>query len=485
MNSTGTLERKHSVARQLLVRVLALWIVVALLLVSVGAVLQYRSVKRDVAEELRLIHGSFGPGLAQALWDINTDQVQSFYEGMRDLPSVVGVEITDEAGKAICVGGILLDESGKTVLIDEDGNREPIDDLTDVFSYRAPIEFDGQRVGEAVLCSSSEIVFQRLKLGIGLTLVQIALAAAVLGVIFLLLFRRHLGRPLGILTSALETVDLSQTEDFRVDVGATGQNELKVLEESFNRMAEGLAQDRRQLGERMKEIGCLYGISELMEQSGTPMEDLFSQAVEVLPPGWQYPAIACARLRLGDQAFESSGFEKTQWRLASDIKVSDEVVGQVEVLYKKEMPEQDEGPFLKEERDLINAIADRLGAAVQAHRAASALQEYQQQLENQVGERTRELQEVLSNSEAVAAEESSLGALASSLQGRLSTEEVAERSLPPEDVLAADEVFSTGNLDKVVPVSRVDERDFQPGPLFQRARSLYFNWADREGKRGP
>ena len=63
--------------------------------------------------------------------------------------------------------------------------------------------------------------------------------------------------------------------------------------------------------------------------------------------------------------------------------------------------------------------------------------------------------------------------------------EVAERSLPPEDVLAADEVFSTGNLDKVVPVSRVDERDFQPGPLFQRARSLYFNWADREGKRGP
>jgi branched-chain amino acid aminotransferase len=63
--------------------------------------------------------------------------------------------------------------------------------------------------------------------------------------------------------------------------------------------------------------------------------------------------------------------------------------------------------------------------------------------------------------------------------------EVAERSLPHKDVLAADEVFSTGNLDKVVPVSRVDDRDFQPGPLFQRARSLYFNWADREGRRAP
>ncbi len=63
--------------------------------------------------------------------------------------------------------------------------------------------------------------------------------------------------------------------------------------------------------------------------------------------------------------------------------------------------------------------------------------------------------------------------------------EVAERSLPHEDVLAADEVFSTGNLDKVVPVSRVDDWNFQPGPLFQRARSLYFNWADREGRRAP
>jgi branched-chain amino acid aminotransferase len=45
------------------------------------------------------------------------------------------------------------------------------------------------------------------------------------------------------------------------------------------------------------------------------------------------------------------------------------------------------------------------------------------------------------------------------------------------ELLAADEVFSTGNLGKVLPVTRVDERRFQPGSVFRRARELYFDFA--------
>lgn len=55
--------------------------------------------------------------------------------------------------------------------------------------------------------------------------------------------------------------------------------------------------------------------------------------------------------------------------------------------------------------------------------------------------------------------------------------EVVERSIPFDDVLNADEVFSTGNLDKVQPATRVNDRDFQPGPVAKRARALYFEWA--------
>lgn len=54
---------------------------------------------------------------------------------------------------------------------------------------------------------------------------------------------------------------------------------------------------------------------------------------------------------------------------------------------------------------------------------------------------------------------------------------VVERTLTFDEVLNADEVFSTGNLDKVLPATRIDSRDFQPGPVGKRARALYFDWA--------
>ena len=55
--------------------------------------------------------------------------------------------------------------------------------------------------------------------------------------------------------------------------------------------------------------------------------------------------------------------------------------------------------------------------------------------------------------------------------------EAREERLGYDDLCAADEVFSTGNLGKVLPVTRIDDRDVQPGPLFRTARELYFAFA--------
>lgn len=54
---------------------------------------------------------------------------------------------------------------------------------------------------------------------------------------------------------------------------------------------------------------------------------------------------------------------------------------------------------------------------------------------------------------------------------------VYERSLTWQDFLEADEVFQTGNYGKVLPLTRVEERDLQPGPIYSRARELYWTWA--------
>ncbi len=54
---------------------------------------------------------------------------------------------------------------------------------------------------------------------------------------------------------------------------------------------------------------------------------------------------------------------------------------------------------------------------------------------------------------------------------------VHERTITWEEILDADEVFSTGNYAKVLPIIRVEDRDLQPGPIYQRARDLYWAWA--------
>lgn len=55
--------------------------------------------------------------------------------------------------------------------------------------------------------------------------------------------------------------------------------------------------------------------------------------------------------------------------------------------------------------------------------------------------------------------------------------EVVEKTLCVREFREADEIFSTGNHSKVVPVIRFDDRQFQPGPVTKRARELYWEWA--------
>ena len=55
--------------------------------------------------------------------------------------------------------------------------------------------------------------------------------------------------------------------------------------------------------------------------------------------------------------------------------------------------------------------------------------------------------------------------------------EVVEKTLSVRDFVGADEIFSTGNHSKVVPITRIENRDLQPGPVAKRARELYWDWA--------
>jgi len=114
------------------------------------------------------------------------------------------------------------------------------------------------------------------------------------------------------------------------------------------------------LQERAKELNCLYQIEEILRESEQPMDAICHRVVKVIPPGWQYPDICQAEIELDGQVYHNSDFIRTPWAQSADIVIQGIKIGAINVYYTKEMPEEDDGPFLKEETRLINTIAERL-----------------------------------------------------------------------------------------------------------------------------
>ena len=119
------------------------------------------------------------------------------------------------------------------------------------------------------------------------------------------------------------------------------------------------------LRERVKELDCLYGIAKVAQQSGLALEEQLREIVEVLPPAWQYPDLTAARIVLDGRSYATRDFQETPWVQRAELRVDEAVRGAVQVAYSREMPAFEEGPFLQEERNLIEEVAHQVGLLVE------------------------------------------------------------------------------------------------------------------------
>jgi PAS domain S-box-containing protein len=129
------------------------------------------------------------------------------------------------------------------------------------------------------------------------------------------------------------------------------------------------------LGERVKELNCLYGFANLVEGPSITLPDILQGLVELIPPGWHYPEITCARVVFDNSEFKTDNFQETQWSQIADVTIFHEQRGTIEVCYLQQCPDLDEGPFLQEERDLINDLSERLARVVEHMQAQEMLAE--------------------------------------------------------------------------------------------------------------
>ena len=157
-----------------------------------------------------------------------------------------------------------------------------------------------------------------------------------------------------------------------VDITERKQAEQKLREsEAFLKELNETLEER--VKERVKELNCLYRISALGNKPHVSLAGNIQGVVNLIPSAWQYPEMTCSRIILEGKEFRTLNFKETSWKQSCEIILNQEQIGIVEVFYLKEMPERDEGPFVAEERLLIEAIAEHVSRNVERHRSEESI----------------------------------------------------------------------------------------------------------------
>ncbi len=160
----------------------------------------------------------------------------------------------------------------------------------------------------------------------------------------------------------------------------------EVFAETFDDIASILAvaltnhRNSSDLNERTKELACLYRLAQLSIDTNKPLPEFFSQIAELLPPAWQYPEITSARIVFDTQMFYTAKYIEGWQRQSSDIIVNGVNRGFVEVVYSQTKPKMDEGPFLAEERSLIDFFARQLSFIIERREAERERRKLSEQL---------------------------------------------------------------------------------------------------------
>jgi len=162
--------------------------------------------------------------------------------------------------------------------------------------------------------------------------------------------------------------------------------ELETMAIQHGLMDRELRIQAHQLRERIKEINCLYGISKLVEKTQTSLSQIYQGIVDLIPASWQYPEITTAQLVINGQFYATPTHTESPWSQSVDVIVHGKQVGKLTVSYLEKRPPCQEGPFLTEERSLLNAIGERLGRITEQKQMETALKEQAHDLRERIKE---------------------------------------------------------------------------------------------------
>ena len=155
--------------------------------------------------------------------------------------------------------------------------------------------------------------------------------------------------------------------------GSTGTTGITGIDHPAPISQEEIQRILAEKTERLKELGAINKTTAILKEE-KPIPDMLREIVQVLPPAWKHHDDAVARIKYGEDKFHSSSrFMETRWFQRKTFETIDGKEGIIEVFYLKEHPEVDEGPFIIEERHLINNLSGLITGYLNTHIGKSLL----------------------------------------------------------------------------------------------------------------
>ena len=271
------------------------------------------------------------------------------------------------------------------------------------------IELDGEIIGTVYLRDDMSMVHSELKRDIVIALIILPIALLIAYYLSLKL-QKVVSEPILNLADVAKVI--SEQKDYSVRALFHSSGEIGLLIDAFNEMLEQIYQrdsmlvDTKELLEtkanrsteelsstntklkteitersdtqdtlqkRIKEISCLYSLSKLIERQDITLEQILQETTKLIRCALQDPDNTCVRVTFNGIQYKTDNFEKSEFSRHVKIMVGQEKTGNIEVYYLGESPESGQSPFLQEECDLLDAIAQRLGETSQRKKAEHTL----------------------------------------------------------------------------------------------------------------
>ncbi len=249
---------QKSLSKELLTNVLSVYFLLTFVVTCGQVIAEYVNTKDYIRDELTTLQKTFSRSLTRAIWELNDKQTITTAEGLLAIPMIEGIIVRDDSGEVLSQLGRSLDihELYSQQLVQEEAIIE--DTPSGLFGYTFPLifEFSGKttQVGDVTLFSSREVVFSRIMISIYFLIGNAMIKTTFLIILFLLAFRKRLTEPLAQFTEQIEDLELNDLEGRHIEIKTVEHNELKVMEESFNRLIDKVVLYREELEHTQKEL---------------------------------------------------------------------------------------------------------------------------------------------------------------------------------------------------------------------------------------